>query len=110
MSKTVARAQSTIEYALFVLVVVLAGLAMTVYAKRAMQGGFRSSSDELGEQYDPRHTNATITTTRNARMVTESDGWTQDGMDVTISESVTEYDVATMRGYEAIEPMGGLWE
>jgi hypothetical protein len=45
------KAQSTLEYALIVAVVVGALLAMQIYIKRGLQGRYRSSVDNIGEQY-----------------------------------------------------------
>ncbi len=57
------KAQSTLEYALIISVVVGALLAMQVYVKRGLQGRLRSAADELGEQYSPGYTTGTISTT-----------------------------------------------
>jgi len=57
------RAQSTLEYALIVAVVVGALIAMQVYVKRGLQGRLKSAADDMGEQYSPGHTTGTITVT-----------------------------------------------
>lgn len=57
------KAQSTLEYAIIITVVVAALLAMQVYMKRGMQGKLRESSDQIGEQYSPRYTTSEFTTT-----------------------------------------------
>jgi len=64
-------AQSTIEFTILVMVVVGALLAGQVYFKRAIQGRWKASVDELGEElYDPRFTDADIVyrTQANARV------------------------------------------
>ena len=51
------KCQSTLEYALIIAVVVSALLMMQHYLKRGVAGKLRSSTDDIGEQYDPtRHT------------------------------------------------------
>ncbi|MDD4986873.1 MAG: hypothetical protein PHQ43_14080 [Dehalococcoidales bacterium] len=50
------RAQSTLEYAIIVAVVVAALIAMQVYVKRGMQGGLRNQSANIGEEYCPGQT------------------------------------------------------
>ena len=47
------RAQSTLEYALMIAVVVGALIAMQVYVKRGLQGKLKDSTDQIGEQYSP---------------------------------------------------------
>ena len=47
------KAQSTLEYALLVGVVVGVLLTMQNYLKRSMQGKLQSTADEMGEQYSP---------------------------------------------------------
>jgi len=52
------RAQSTMEMALLVLVIVAALFAMQVYLKRGIQGRMRSNIESIGSQYDPAATNS----------------------------------------------------
>jgi len=47
------RGQSTLEYALIVAVVVVALIAIVSYMGRSMKGRLKSSSDEIGRQFDP---------------------------------------------------------
>jgi hypothetical protein len=47
------KAQSTLEYALLIGVVVGVLLTMQNYLKRSLQGRLQSTSDELGEHYAP---------------------------------------------------------
>lgn len=49
----VRKAQSTLEYALLISVVVGGLLTMQNYLKRSVQGRLQSSADEIGEQYSP---------------------------------------------------------
>lgn len=62
-------AQSTLEYALIVAVVVGGLIGMQVYIKRGLQGKLKSASDEIGDQYSPGNTtsqtNVAVTTTSN---------------------------------------------
>jgi len=45
------KAQSTLEYAIIIAVVVGALLAMQTYIKRGIQGKLQASTDSIGEQY-----------------------------------------------------------
>lgn len=50
------KAQSTLEYAVVIAVVVAALIAMQAYIKRGMQGKLKQASDDIGEQYSPGRT------------------------------------------------------
>ena len=50
------KAQSTMEYALVIGVVVAALLAINIYIKRAAEGRLKSSVDQIGEQFDAHKT------------------------------------------------------
>lgn len=47
------KAQSTLEYVVLVAVIVAGLVTMQHYVKRGVQGKFKSSADDLGEQFDP---------------------------------------------------------
>jgi len=47
------KAQSTLEYALILAVIVGALLTMQNYLKRSVQGKLQATADEIGEQYSP---------------------------------------------------------
>jgi len=50
-----------VEFTILVTVVLAALLTISVYFKRAVQGRWRSSADEIGEQYDPAAMNSSVT-------------------------------------------------
>lgn len=52
------KGQSTVEYALIIAVVVAGLLLMQYYIRRGYAGKLKSSSDDIGEQYDPTTYNA----------------------------------------------------
>lgn len=54
------KAQSTLEYAVLVVIVVAALLTMQVYIKRGLQGNWRKSVDDLGDHYEPGNTESII--------------------------------------------------
>ena len=81
-------AQSTLEYATIVAVVVAALIAVQVYFKRGVQGNLRNQSAAIGEEYCPGQTvisnqkNITAVTTENT-----SGGLTQSQRDETTQQT-----------------------
>jgi hypothetical protein len=55
------KGQSTVEYAVLIIIVVGVFLAMQQYIKRGFQGRMHAAADDLGEQYDPRLVNSIMT-------------------------------------------------
>ena len=50
------RAQSTLEYAMIIAVVVGGLIAMQIYMKRGVEGKLRESTDDIGYQFDAEKT------------------------------------------------------
>lgn len=57
------KAQSTLEYAIIVVVVVGALIAMQWYVKGGYQGKLRQASDDMGQQFSPTLTTGSQSTT-----------------------------------------------
>jgi Flp pilus assembly pilin Flp len=59
------RGQSTLEYAILIVIIIAALLSIQVYIKRGVQGRFKSATDDIGDQFSPGITteNNTVTTT-----------------------------------------------
>lgn len=57
------KAQSTLEYAMVVVCIAGALIAMQFYVKRSIQGRLRSAADEVGEQYSAKKTTSEINQT-----------------------------------------------
>ena len=47
------RGQTTLEYAMLIVIVIGAMVAMQMYIKRAIQGRWKDTMESIGEQYDP---------------------------------------------------------
>ena len=58
------KGQSTMEYAILIMIIIGALLSIQVYIKRGVQGRLKSAADDIGEQFSPGNTNA-ITTTKS---------------------------------------------
>lgn len=54
--------QSTLEYAVLIVVIIAALVAMQVYLKRGIQGRVRESADQIGSQFSPGITTSNMTT------------------------------------------------
>lgn len=62
------KGQNTLEYAVIIVIVVLALLSMQFYLKRGVQGKLREASDDISEGFSPTST----TYTRNTNMLSNS--------------------------------------
>lgn len=67
-----AKAQSTLEYAILVVIIIGVLLAMQVYIKRGLQGRLKSSTDDIGEQYSVGEGGVFNKTTRTVSRVVEN--------------------------------------
>jgi hypothetical protein len=60
------RGQSTLEYAVLIVVIIGALLTLQVYIKRGVQGRLKSAADDIGDQYSDGNTNAVKTINRSS--------------------------------------------
>src|SRR5208282_1146293 len=60
------RGQSTLEYAVLIVVIIGALLTIQTYIKRGVQGRLKSAADDIGDQYSDGNTNSVKTTIRNS--------------------------------------------
>ena len=81
MFKRKNRGQSSLEYAILLILLMAAFLAAQNYVKRGVQGRWKDSVDQLGEQYDPRTADTdiiqTMSSSTNTSIVTMNSvsGW-----------------------------------
>ena len=74
------RAQSTLEYAVLMVVIIGALIAIQTYLKRGVQGRLKSSADDIGDQFSPGNTNVVTSERSSTRqvqtvgLVTETNG------------------------------------
>lgn len=61
------KGQSTLEYAVLIIIVIGALLSIQVYIKRGIQGRLRSAADDIGEQYSVGNMNVRTVTTTTGR-------------------------------------------
>jgi cytoskeletal protein RodZ len=60
------RGQSTLEYAVLIVVIIGALLTIQVYIKRSVQGRMKQASDDIGDQYSDGNQNELRKTTRRS--------------------------------------------
>jgi Flp pilus assembly pilin Flp len=60
------RGQSTLEYAVLIVVIIGALLTIQVYIKRSIQGRLKQAGDDIGDQYSDGNTNEIKTTIRDS--------------------------------------------
>ncbi|MCA9398112.1 MAG: hypothetical protein KC618_00055 [Candidatus Omnitrophica bacterium] len=84
MLRKLRQGQSTLEYLVLIIVILGAFLAMQLYFRRGIQGRWKSTLDDLGDQYDPRFANTrvrhTLITTTDTQIIAHdtTDGtWTE---------------------------------
>jgi len=57
------KGQSTLEYAILIIIIIGALLSIQVYIKRGVQGRLKQATDDIGDQFSPGNTNVTKYTT-----------------------------------------------
>lgn len=99
------KGQSILEYAVLLMVVIVALMIMQVYVKRSYQGRLKQESDSLGQQYSPKHTtgNRSIETTTTSESYSGRGTYNSavagksitvpEGVGVTISNTHTNFTV-----------------
>ena len=60
------RGQSTLEYAVLIIVIIAALIAIQTYMKRGVQGRLKSASDDIGDQFSPNNTNSVTVDKRSS--------------------------------------------
>jgi len=98
------KAQTSIEYVVLLVILMGAFLGIQNYLKRGLQGRWKLSVDELGDQYDPRTTNGSVrhvimaNSTTDIFVMNEAGGfWTQRTDDGVTLERKT--GTVTVGGY-----------
>tara|TARA_B100000745_G_C19991638_1_gene336272 strand:+ start:167 stop:502 length:336 start_codon:yes stop_codon:yes gene_type:complete len=72
------KGQSTLEYAILIIIIIGALLSIQVYIKRGIQGRLKSATDDIGDQFDPGNTKSNFTMTRSSETLeTFTDGVTE---------------------------------
>jgi Flp pilus assembly pilin Flp len=75
LRKLTSKGQSTLEYAVLIVVIIAALIAMQVYLKRGVQGRMRESSDQIGQQYSPGYTESNRVTHTFTNSTEKTTAW-----------------------------------
>lgn len=57
LNKRRKKGQSTLEYAILIIIIIGALVSIQVYVKRGIQGRLKGAADDIGEQFSPGNTN-----------------------------------------------------
>ncbi len=98
------KGQGTLEFALVIVVVVAALIAMQIYMKRAFEGKLKKNTDSIGEQYDPRNTTSDFLQTFSSRADTVTNSFDVGGQTNSTSTS-NSVDSQTRSGTETVGPL-----
>ena len=60
------KGQSTLEYAILIIIIIGALLSIQLYIRRGVQGRLKSATDDIGDQFSPGNTNVRKTVHTNA--------------------------------------------
>ena len=61
------KGQTTLEYAVLIIIIIGALLAVQTYIKRGVQGRMKSATDDIGDQFSPGNTNVQKSMITNSR-------------------------------------------
>lgn len=82
------KGQSTLEYAILIVIIIGALLTIQSYLKRGVQGRLKSSADDIGDQFAPGNTNqiksTTTTVTTTERVGRDATGAITQGVSSTV--------------------------
>ena len=62
LNKRRQKGQSTLEYAILIIIVIAALISIQVYIKRGIMGRLKQATDDIGDQFDPNNTRARSST------------------------------------------------
>ncbi|MBI5415883.1 MAG: hypothetical protein HZA29_03610 [Candidatus Omnitrophica bacterium] len=67
LNKRRKKGQSTLEYAVLIIIIIGALLSIQVYIKRGIQGRLKGAADDIGDQFSVGNTNIVSTMTTSSR-------------------------------------------
>ncbi len=105
------RGQSTLEYAVLVIIIVGALLTVQNYIKRGVQGRLKSSTDDIGDQYSEGNTNA-IKQTKVHSKTKELFGMNASGVaaqGISVSQMIDKETTNTVENSQILNSQQEYW-
>lgn len=105
------KGQAALEYAVIIMCVAGALIAMGIYVKRGMQGRLRQAADDLGQQYSADHTGVNLTLALTSNVTTEvitttqTDAVTNQTTYQTTTTETIHNQSESRYGQETVEPL-----
>lgn len=103
------KAQSTLEYAILIIIIIGALLAVQTYIKRGIQGKMKQSSDDIGDQYSPDNTRVVKRTTVSSNTIEEFGGAAGQGVSKTSYAPGNSEKTSTTEASSIINTMREKW-
>ena len=97
------KGQSTLEYAVLIIIIIGALLSIQVYIKRGVHGRLKSAADDIGDQFSPGNTRA------NIMSVTRSNSHDTFKSGVTRSELTTDEQNFDLMNMDIINIQQEYW-
>jgi len=96
------KAQGTLEFAVLIVALVAALLAMQIYIKRAIQGKLRQTADDMGAQYAPKCTTSNIVIQQDSDINTTTETVEDNGTYKTTTRTNITSQTDTRSGNETV--------
>ena len=95
------KGQSTMEYAVLIIIIIGALLSINIYIRRGVMGRLKSATDDIGDQFSPGNTNVIYHTSVNSSSA-ELFGIDKDGLAAQgVSSSVLQADEKTITNIQS---------
>lgn len=86
------RGQSTLEYAVLIIIIIAAILTIQNYVKRGIQGRMKSSADDIGDQFQGNYVKYTNTASRTKQRTVNGESTTNTEFESINSSYQTDID------------------
>jgi len=99
------KGQSTLEYAILIIIIIGALLSIQVYIKRGVQGRLKEAADDIGDQFSPGNTNVVRMTVTNSYT---QDTFGSTGSRSTLLDEETTYTIMNAQIFNVEREFWGL--
>ena len=107
LNKRKNKGQSTLEYAVLIIIIIGALLSIQVYIKRGIQGRLKSATDDIGDQFSPGNTYVNKHTVTNAQEIQSSSQATGSRTELTGDGEITTENMTSTISKAEDEYWGG---